>query len=135
MDYKTKYIKYKQKYLNLVGGNLDEDLKSLDEDLAGLRESFLTLTQLDKDQVVYCISQMKRFALCMDNEEKKLRRYQFFYQIGRIQELLKSKPTIWWNPFEKLITENNYEEIKRYVDILKSKIGCEYNVEITLKGC
>lgn len=112
---------YKQNYINLTGDSVEE--------------KFMHLSEPQKDQVQYCISQMKRFASCMFLEEYILRRYQFFYQIGRIQELLGSTPDIWWNPFETMIAENNYIAINNYVDVLRSKIGCEYSVDIITKAC
>ena len=84
-------------------------------------------------QIQYCISQMKRFALCMKADEKTLRVHQFFYTVGRIQELLESTPHIWWNPFENMIKEQKYDDIIAYTDFLCHSIGCEYDKSITSK--
>ena len=112
---------HKQNYINFTGDSIEE--------------KFIRLSEPQKDQVQYCISQMKRFASCMFLEAYVLRRYQFFYQIGRIQELLGSTPDIWWNPFETMIAENNFIAINNYVDVLRSKIGCEYSLDIITKPC
>lgn len=124
-----KYLKYKNKYIELqnqIGGQLTA------EQIQSLKESYAK-PDSNKQQIQYCISQMKRFALCM--QEKPLRKYQFFYQIGRIQELLKSDPIIWWNPFEEMIKVENYAGIIEYVNILCGAIGCNYDEEIVGKGC
>jgi hypothetical protein len=76
---------------------------------------------------------MKRFALCMKADEKTLRVHQFFYTVGRIQELLGSTPHIWWNPFENMIKEKKYDDIIAYTDFLCHAIGCEYDKSITSK--
>lgn len=87
----------------------------------------------NRSQIQYCISQMKRFALCMKADEKTLRVHQFFYTLGRIQELLGSTPDIWWNPFENMIKEQKYDDIIEYTDYLCHAIGCEYDKSITSK--
>jgi hypothetical protein len=63
------------------------------------------------------------------------RKYQFFYTLGRIQELLQSKPSIWWNPFETMIQQSNYDGIIEYTDLLCASIGCGYDEAILAKGC
>ena len=102
------------------------------EQLESLKQSYMDPIR-NHEQIKYCISQMKRFALCM--KEKPLRKYQFFYQIGRIQELLQSIPKIWWNPFEQMIKCNEYDNIIEYTDLLREAISCEYDQYIIKKGC
>jgi len=69
----------------------------------------------------------------MKADEKTLRVHQFFYTVGRIQELLGSTPHIWWNPFENMIKEQKYDDIIEYTDFLCHAIGCDYNESITSK--
>ena len=148
-NYQEKYLKYKNKYielLNQLGGEITEaQLQSLRVEtgieitmaqLQSLRPSYETSGH-NASQIRYCISQMKRFAVCMqtDMSEEKSRKYQFFYQIGRIQELLKSIPEIWWKPFEKMIKQRNYDGIEGYTDLLCKAIGCEYVQDILDQGC
>jgi hypothetical protein len=89
----------------------------------------------NSQQIKYCISQMKRFALCMSVDNNTMRKYQFFYQLGRIQELLASDPSIWWNPFETMIQASDYSGIIAYTDILCEAIGCGYYTDVIAKGC
>lgn len=88
----------------------------------------------NKQQIQYCIAQMRRFANCIKNDETTPRKYQFFYQIGRIQELLKSDQFIWWQPFEKMFNEKNFEGIIQYIEDLRLAIGCEYDPSVK-QGC
>ena len=98
-----------------------------------LNISYTKTTEDNQSQIQYCISQMKRFALCMKANEKTLRVHQFFYTLGRIQELLGSSPHIWWNPFENMIKDQKYDDIIEYTDFLCHAIGCEYDKSITSK--
>ena len=130
-NYQEKYLKYKNKYIELqnqIGGFITEEQKQ------SLRESFQNPTR-NHQQIKYCISQMKRFAVCMSIDNNTMRKYQFFYQLGRTQELLASSPSIWWNPFESMIQESNYAGIISYTDSLCEAIGCGYDETIVVKGC
>ena len=100
-----------------------------------LNNSYTKTSEDNRSQIQYCISQMKRFALCMKADEKTLSVHQFFYTLGRIQELLGSTPHIWWNPFEKMIKEQKYDDIIEYTDFLCDAIGCDYDKSITSKIC
>jgi hypothetical protein len=71
----------------------------------------------------------------MRDDRNTMRRYQFFYQLGRIQELLASLPSIWWSPFETMIQELNYDGIISYTDSLCEAIGCGYDEPTVAKGC
>lgn len=131
LDYQEKYLKYKNKYIELqnqFGGFITEEQKQ------SLRESFLDPMH-NQQQIKYCISQMKRFAVCMSEDPNTMRKYQFFYQIGRIQELLASSPSIWWTPFESMIQKSNYAGIICYTDSLCEAIGCGYDESLIAKGC
>lgn len=130
-NYQEKYLKYKNKYIELqnqIGGFITEEQKQ------SLRESFQNHTH-NQQQIKYCISQMKRFAVCMSVDRNTMRKYQFFYQLGRIQELLESSPSIWWNPYESMIQESNYAGIISYTDSLCEAIRCGYDETIVIKGC
>ena len=75
---------------------MDQSISILkDADKAGLKLKYINHDEYNREQIQYCISQMKRFALCMKANANTMRKYQFFYQIGRIQELLGSSPKIW----------------------------------------
>ncbi len=130
-NYQEKYLKYKNKYIvlqNQIGGFITEEQKQ------SLQKSFLD-PKHNREQIKYCISQMKRFAVCMNVDNNTMRKYQFFYQLGRIQELLESSPSIWWNPFESMIQASNYAGIISYTDILCEAIGCGYDENLIAKGC
>ena len=89
----------------------------------------------DKDQVIHCISQLKRFAPCIHTNS--VRAAQFFYNLGRLQELLgeTKHPELWWKPIEKIITEGNYNQLSRHIDSLRLAIGVTYDESILGKGC
>ena len=86
-----------------------------------------------REQIQHCLSQLKRFAPCIPQEP--LRAYQFFYNLGRLQELLKetTHPEIWWKPIEKLVSEQ--KEIGPHIDLLQSLVGIEYDLSTVAKGC
>jgi hypothetical protein len=130
-NYQEKYLKYKNKYIELqnqIGGFITVEQKE------SLQKSFMDLTH-NRQQIKYCISQMKRFAVCMSLNNNTMRKYQFFYQLGRIQELLASDPSIWWNPFETMIKASDYAGIIAYTDTLCEAIGCGYDTDIIAKEC
>jgi hypothetical protein len=89
----------------------------------------------DKDQVIHCISQLKRFAPCIHTNS--IRAAKFFYNLGRLQELLgeTKHPELWWKPIEKIITDGNYALLSRHTDSLKVAIGVTYDITIVNKGC
>ena len=85
-------------------------------------------------QIVHCMSQLKRFAPCKENP---IRLYQFFYNLGRLQELLgeTTKPGIWWSPIEALINAGNYVALPSHIDKLQELIGLPYDDALIAKGC
>ena len=89
----------------------------------------------DKPQVIHCLSQLKRFAPCI--HLNVLRSAQFFYNLGRLQELLKetTHPEVWWKPIETLLSEGNFTLIPTHIDYLRDQIGAEYDATILAKGC
>lgn len=86
-----------------------------------------------REQIQHCLSQLKRFAPCIP--EQPLRAYQFFYNLGRLQELLKESthPEIWWKPIEKLLSEQ--KELGSHIDLLQGLVGIEYDAPTVAKGC
>ena len=88
-----------------------------------------------KLQIQHCISQLKRFSPCI--QTNALRSYQFFYNLGRLQELLGETtfPNIWWNPIEKLVSSGKYNDIPRHIDLLRDIIGVSYDEVLIAKGC
>jgi len=92
---------------SVIGNDSIIDLTGGSNVYYSLNIAYTKTNEDNRSQIQYCISQMKRFALCMKADEKTLRVHQFFYTLGRIQELLGSTPHIWWNPFENMIKEKN----------------------------
>ena len=88
-----------------------------------------------RSQITHCLSQLKRFAPCIS--EKPIRAYQFFYNLGRLQELLgeTTYPAIWWTPMESLITAEKYADLVAHVDRLQTFLGLDYDAELIRKGC
>lgn len=86
-------------------------------------------------QVVHCISQLKRFAPCI--QTNPLRAYQFFYNLGRVQELVgdTEHPEIWWKPIEGMVEKGEHDAISAHVDTLRDRLGIEYDQQTVAKGC
>ncbi len=105
------------------------------EDRARIRISFLIKSDDIKNQIQHCISQLKRFSLCIENDN--IRAYQFFYNLGRLQELLSETtyPSIWWKPIEELILEGKHYDIPKHIDVLRRIIRVPYDKELIEKGC
>ena len=93
------------------------------------------LKTVPKDQVIHCLSQLKRFAPCI--ETNPLRAYQFFYNLGRLQELVRDTehPEIWWKPIEALVAAKKVDQLSAHVDTLKEMLGLEYDEPTVAKGC
>lgn len=89
----------------------------------------------NQSQIIHCISQLKRFGQCIRTQP--LRAYQFFYNLGRLQELLGETtfPKLWWNPIEKLIADENFNGLLLHIDTLKTLVGADYDEELIRKGC
>ena len=81
-----------------------------------------------KAQIQHCVSQLKRFAPCIQTHPLRS---------GRLQELLNETtfPKIWWNPIETLLQEGNYSNISKHADSLKNLIGVSYDDAVIVKGC
>jgi len=105
------------------------------EDQARIRDNFASKPEPVQAQIQHCVSQLKRFAPCILT--KPLRSYQFFYNLGRLQELLGETkgPKLWWTPIETLVTEEKYSDIPAHIDSLKEMIGVPYDNALIEKGC
>ena len=105
------------------------------EDKARISASFLSKDVITQAQIKHCISQLKRFSPCI--QTNPLRSYQFFYNLGRLQELLGETtfPKIWWTPIEKMVTLEIYTDIPGHVDSLREIIGLSYDEDLIAKGC
>lgn len=90
-------------------------------------------SEATKKQAIHCLTQLKRFAPCLYTTP--LRAYQFFYNLGRLQELLgeTTHPEIWWKPLEALVERK--ADVTPHIDTLKTLIGVEYDEELLKKGC
>jgi len=142
-DYYKKYLKYKTKYI-MVGGRkkkyekLERKQKGgflTEEAKARISACFASKNADIQTHIRHCISQLKRFSGCI--ETKPVRAYQFFFNLGRLKELLDELdfPEIWWTPFEKLVVEEKYGDIPGHIDILRDAIGVPYDDALIAKGC
>jgi hypothetical protein len=91
--------------------------------------------QLIQGQIVHCISQLKRFAPCI--QTNPIRAYQFFYNLGRVQELVRDTehPEIWWKPIETMVEKGQYDAISAHIDTLRDRLRIEYDEATVNKGC
>jgi hypothetical protein len=101
------------------------------------------------NQIKHCLCQLKRFAPDFFHN-KPIREYQFFLNLGRLQELVgdTTHPEIWWRPIKQILeiahsekSENSairtihIERIKTFVSDLESLFGMQItNAEIA-RGC
>lgn len=105
------------------------------DDEARVRTAVASTTADMRKQITHCLSQLKRFAPCIP--EKPIRAYQFFYNLGRLQELLgeTTHPAIWWTPIEALIAAEKYADLVAHIDRLQTFVGLDYDMELIRKGC
>lgn len=105
------------------------------EDSERILASFSSKDDATKLQIQHCISQLKRFSPCIETE--KIRSFQFFYNLGRLQELLGETtfPNIWWKPIEVLAETGKYKRISKHIDVLRRLIGVSYDNVLITKGC
>ena len=100
-----------------------------------IHSTFASKDVATKAQIQHCVSQLKRFSPCI--KTNPLRSYQFFYNLGRLQELLGETtfPKIWWTPIETLVTSERYGNIPGHIDSLRDIIGVPYDDDLIAKGC
>ena len=89
----------------------------------------------NKEQIIHCLSQLKRFAPCI--HLNNLRAYQFFYNLGRLQELLgeSKNPEVWCKPIEAIVQSGNYQALPAHIDSLQQRLGLDYDRSTVEKGC
>jgi len=105
------------------------------EDISRISTAFSNKDDATKQHIQHCISQLKRFSSCITADYIN-RVGQFFYNLGRLQELLgeRSGSKIWWNPLEDLLVSGKIDEIGNHIDMLRSVIGVAYDEEVIAKG-
>jgi len=93
----------------------------------------LTFDLKNKDQVVYCLSQLKRFTKYFKdgNTDKML---QFGYTLGILQQLCNTpEKRIFWQPIENFIINQYWQSLDIYIDGLKERFMVEYDINILAK--
>lgn len=89
-----------------------------------------------KEQIIHCLSQLKRFGDCMARGDSS-RTLQFGYNLGRLQELCgeTAHPELWWKPIEKTIEEKDWAGLDTYLEELRETLGVEYDKPTLEKAC
>jgi len=105
------------------------------DDKVRIQTAATAFAQERRDQIQHCMSQLKRFAPCIQG--KPIRAHQFFYNLGRLQELLgeTTHPEIWWKPIESLVEGGKYDQLAAHADALQELIGIPYDQKTLDKGC
>jgi hypothetical protein len=101
-------------------------------------------------QIKHCLCQLKRFAPDFFNN-KPIQEYQFFLNLGRLQELLGDTKHVetWWRPIKDILetahtskSENpdtdmsmHVEKINAYVSNLESLIGIQIHDADITRSC
>lgn len=126
---KTMKIRAARQITNQRGGFYGPD------DKGRIQATFASKDAANQAQIQHCISQLKRFSPCI--ETNPIRSYQFFYNLGRLQELLGETtfPKIWWSPIETFVSTKRYSDISGHVDLLREAIGVSYDDALIAKGC
>jgi hypothetical protein len=88
------------------------------------------------NQIVHCISQLKRFTACFKKGDMK-RLLQFGYNLGRLQELCgeTQHPEVWWKPIELMIQQEKWEDLDSYIDELRDSLTISYDDKTVSSGC
>lgn len=88
------------------------------------------------NQIIHCMSQLKRFASCFKQGDMK-RLLQFGYNLGRLQELCgeTTHPEVWWKPIEVMITQEKWDELDTYLDELQDSLKIVYDAKVLASGC
>ncbi len=99
-------------------------------------QEFLKRQRVIESQILHTISQLHRFIQCFKKGDES-RVLQFGFNLGRLVELCQEtiNPSIWWKPIEKLYNEKKWNELEKYVNVLKNTLGMEYDQETLEKGC
>jgi hypothetical protein len=98
--------------------------------------STMKRVQSKHDQIVHCVSQLRRFAHCL-LERDVSRILQFGYNLGRLQELCGETlhPEIWWKPIETLVKKEQWGKLFKMIDSIASALDVEYDESVLAKGC
>jgi hypothetical protein len=102
------------------------------------------------NQIKHCLCQLKRFAPDFFHN-KPIREYQFFLNLGRLQELVgdTTHPEIWWRPIKQILeiahsekSENQDADTSIYIERIKtfvSDLESLFDIQITnaeiARGC
>jgi hypothetical protein len=105
-------------------------------DKARISAHFASSSQATKDQIIHCISQLRRFAICFQKGDLA-RMPQFAYNLGRLQELCgeTTRPDIWWNPVEEMLKTNAWDALCTHTDKILAAVGTDYDAKTLAKGC
>jgi hypothetical protein len=89
-----------------------------------------------QEQIVHCMSQLKRFADCFAKGDSS-RMLQFGYNLGRLQELCgeTTYPEVWWKPIEQAIEGKKWSDLDAYLEELRDALGMDYDKATLEKGC
>ena len=89
-----------------------------------------------KDQVVHCLSQLKRFNECFKKGDTS-RMLQFGYNLGRLQEMLgeTDKHRVWWKPIEGLISKKKWVLLDAQIEKIRRALDLEYDQKTLDMGC
>ena len=105
-----------------------------------IRSYLPTISDIERTQIVHCVSQLRRFCDCfMIGDTRRV--LQFGYNLGRLQELCgeTTKHTIWWKPidsrFAKGMTTGDWSELSSYIDTIQQSLGVEYDPATVKGGC
>jgi hypothetical protein len=103
-------------------------------------KGFYILSNEKKEQILHCLSQLRRFCDCFMKGDKS-RVLQFGYNLGRLQELCgeTTKHKIWWKPAEAAFTKGmstgDWSDLSAHVETIKGALGVEYDDATVKSGC
>jgi len=93
--------------------------------------------QSKEDQIIHCVSQLRRFSHCFFENSDYSGMLQFGYNLGRLQELCleTNHPEIWWSPIEKMVETQQWGKLFKHIDLISGNLGIEYDTNVLRKGC
>ncbi len=93
----------------------------------------LTFEPENKNHVIYCLSQLKRFTNYFKTGDTS-RLLQFGYTLGRLQQLCSTPDhKIFWQPIEKMIIIHDWISLDTYIDELQLNFMVDYDMDILAK--
>ena len=98
--------------------------------------SRMTTATKKPEQIVHCLSQLKRFTQCFKTGDTS-RMLQFGYNLGRLQELLgeTDKHKIWWKPIDALIAKKKWTLLDAQVEKMRRALDIDYDQKTLDMGC